>query len=178
MTNSTETNSTETIHATIHERGDGLARAGGFVDCDGQIYRVVSRGCGQTGRPGEGMWATAILDLADISDVPAPDRGEWMCDAVILTASKEEVSSWETVDGYEISYDVSDGWSEGAENEVRTVTSWVSVEVGEHLDRWFIRTTDDDGGGTDESPDGSYSSREDAVEAASAFALAASAPAE
>ena len=74
--------------------------------------------------------------------------------------SKDAVDRWETVDGYTATFATVDG-----EGSVE-----VAVQIGEAGGRWYVRTEDPDGGGSDEGPDEGYPTSDAAIVAAYALA--------
>jgi len=74
-------------------------------------------------------------------------------------ASKDDVSTWETVDAYVQTFP-----SDGADGACD-----VEVQIGEANGLWFLRTRDDAGGSDDATAD-TYGTQEDAEAAATAFA--------
>lgn len=74
--------------------------------------------------------------------------------------SKDAVDRWATVDGYTATFATVDG--RGAVE--------VAVQIGEAGGRWYVRTEDPDGGGSDEGPDEGYPTSDAAIVAAYALA--------
>lgn len=63
---------------TINECGNGLPDVGDYVPGnDGNLYRVVSLDSRiQTGRPGQGNWIRATVELADWDDCDEGDESD------------------------------------------------------------------------------------------------------